>query len=216
MKKNAADILEAWSSNNNEDSVGGEEATEDISEELDNIFDPSILQDLDISNLNGVKFNPPIENCLTPGADLRLRPLQIGDFSLGFLQLLTQLTKVGDISEDQWQQRFVDMKKKVGTYYVMVVEDRKTQQVVGATTLLVEQKFIHECSQVGRVEDVVVSDKYRGRQLGKFLVAVAILLAQKLHCYKVTLNCTDSMLAFYSGLGFKCEEGDANFMVIRL
>jgi hypothetical protein len=29
--------------------------------------------------------------------------------------------------------------------------------VVGAATLLVEKKFIHECGQVGRVEDVVVS-----------------------------------------------------------
>jgi hypothetical protein len=30
-------------------------------------------------------------------------------------------------------------------------------KVVGAATLLVEKKFIHECGQVGRVEDVVVS-----------------------------------------------------------
>ena len=163
-----------------------------------------------------MKFNPPIENCLVPGVDLRLRPLQVGDFRLGFLQLLTQLTKVGDISEEQWHHRFMDMKRKSGTYYVMVVEDSQTRQVVGATTLVVEQKFIHECSQVGRVEDVVVSDQYRGRQLGKFLVAAAVLLAQKLHCYKVTLNCTDNMVKFYNGIGFRCEEGDANFMVIRL
>jgi hypothetical protein len=30
-------------------------------------------------------------------------------------------------------------------------------QVIGAATLMVEKKFIHECGQVGRVEDVVVS-----------------------------------------------------------
>ena len=89
-------------------------------------------------------------------------------------------------------------------------------QVVGAATLVVEEKFIHGCSQVGRVEDVVVSDKYRGRQLGKLMVALAVVLARKLHCYKVTLNCTDTMTKFYNGLGFKCEEGDSNFMVIRL
>ena len=214
MEKNA-DILEAWSSNKDGETAGTY-SSEDTTEDEDNMFDPSLLEDLDTSKLKGVKFSPPLENCLSPGVNLRLRPLNLGDFSLGFLQLLTQLTKVGDISQEMWRQRFLEMKKKSGTYYVMVVEDSLTHQVIGATTLVVEQKFIHECSQVGRVEDVVVSDKYRGRQLGKFLVASAIVLAEKLNCYKVTLNCTDQMLSFYNGLGFSCEAGDANFMVIRL
>lgn len=185
-------------------------------EDEDTIFELALLEDLDLSNSKEVTFNPPIENCLIPGPALRLRPLQLGDFRKGFLQLLSQLTKVGDISEEQWRKRFFDMKRKSGTYFVMVVEDSLTWQVVGAATLVVEQKFIHGCSQVGRVEDVVVSDQYRGRQLGKFLVASAVLLAHKLLCYKVTLNCTDKMVKFYQGIGFKCEDGDANFMVIRL
>ena len=208
------DILEAWTSNNDATESSGKDKQEE--EDEDNIFELSLLEDLDLSNLKEVTFNPPIENCLIPGPSLRLRPLQLGDFRKGFLQLLSQLTKVGDISEEQWRTRFLDMKRKCGSYFVMVVEDSLTWQVVGATTLVVEQKFIHGCSQVGRVEDVVVSDQFRGRQLGKFLVASAVLLAQKLHCYKVTLNCTDKMLKFYNGIGFKCEDGDAIFMVIRL
>ena len=53
-------------------------------------------------------------------------------------------------------------------------------------------------------------------ELGKFLVTVAVLLAAKLGCYKVTLNCKDDMLKFYNGIGFRSEAGDANFMVVRL
>ena len=30
-------------------------------------------------------------------------------------------------------------------------------KIIGASTLVVEKKFIHECGKVGRVEDVVVS-----------------------------------------------------------
>ena len=58
--------------------------------------------------------------------------------------------------------------------------------------------------------------KVRGRQLGKLLLATLTLLARKQGCYKVTLNCADPMVKFYNGFGFRCEEGDANFMALRL
>ena len=74
------------------------------------------------------------------------------------------------------------------TYYVIVLEDTKEGQVVGAASLLLERKFIHSCGSVGRLEDVVVSEAYRGRQLGKFLVTATNLLAVKLGCYKVEMS----------------------------
>lgn len=209
-------VVNAWT---NETATDECKINPDKSEAVNNnyeeaIYDCSLLNSLDLGQCQAV-FNPPL-SVLSPGEDLRLRPLQLGDYRTGFLQLLGQLTKVGEISEEQWEERFMGMKRKEGTYYVTVLEDVQTSQVVGAATLVVEQKFIHGCSQVGRVEDVVVSDKYRGKQLGKLLVSLGIVLARKLDCYKVTLNCTDNMTKFYNGLGFKCEEGDANFMVIRL
>ena len=42
------------------------------------------------------------------------------------------------------------------------------------------------------------------------------LLARAQGCYKVTLNCADPMVKFYNGFGFRCEDGDANFMALRL
>ena len=64
--------------------------------------------------------------------------------------------------------------------------------------------------------DVVVSDVYRGKQLGKLVVAVTSLLATKLGCYKITLNCNDKMIKFYNKLGYKSEDGNANYMCIRV
>eukprot|EP00090_Calanus_glacialis_P005829 TRINITY_DN14538_c0_g1_i2.p1 TRINITY_DN14538_c0_g1~~TRINITY_DN14538_c0_g1_i2.p1 ORF type:complete len:216 (-),score=92.36 TRINITY_DN14538_c0_g1_i2:339-986(-) len=210
-------VSNAWTSEDKSDSKSAIDKAKLVTENNNDeeaIYDSSLLLGLDLSQGHGV-FNPPL-SVLNPGDGLRLRPLQLADYSSGFLQLLGQLTKVGEISEEQWEERFRGMKRKEGTYFITVLEDIHTNQVVGAATLVVEQKFIHGCSQVGRVEDVVVSDKYRGRQLGKLMVSVAIIMARKLDCYKVTLNCTDQMTKFYNGLGFKCEDGDANFMVIRL
>ncbi len=85
--------------------------------------------------------------------------------------------------------------KKSGDYYVIVVEDTNLGQIVATATLIIEHKCIHACAKVidlifnyyilntyfaifivqynilsrqrGRVEEVVVSDVCRGKQLGK-------------------------------------------------
>jgi len=40
------------------------------------------------------------------------------------------------------------MKNTPSTYYVTVIEDTTTGQVIGSATLVVEQKFIHDCAKV--------------------------------------------------------------------
>ena len=192
----------------------GEQSSEKEEAEVE-LFDRKLLQSLDISLCSTTSFNPPI-SVEAPGKDLIMRPLAKGDFHRGFLSLLSQLTSVGEISEEQWLQRFNRMLSMQGTYLVTVIEDTSTGQVVGAATLVVEDKFIHGCGRVGRVEDVVVSKDVRGRQLGKLLLATLTLLARAQGCYKVTLNCADPMVKFYNGFGFRCEDGDANFMALRL
>lgn len=70
--------------------------------------------------------------------------------------------------------------------------------------------------QRGIIEEVVVSNEYRGKQLGKLIVATLIELGKVLGCYKITLNCNDKMVKFYEGLGFNAEPGNANFLMIRV
>ena len=119
------------------------------------LFDRQLLNGLDLS-MCPTTFNPPI-SIEAPGDGLLMRPLSLGDFHRGFLPLLSQLTTVGEVSQEQWQQRFNRMLSMQGTYIVTVIEDTNSGQVVGSATLVVEDKFIHGCGRVGRVEDVVVS-----------------------------------------------------------
>lgn len=65
--------------------------------------------------------------------------------------------------------RFAQMKRS-GDYFVTVVEDTRKHEIIGAATLVLEHKFIHGCATRGRLEDVVVNDTYRGKQLGKLYV----------------------------------------------
>lgn len=179
----------------------------------DYLYSPDLLKvELDSSS---AKFSPKL-TMANPGEGLKVRPLSKQDYDRGYLELLRELTSVGDISREAWDSRFEELRSCKGTYLITVIEDTQLKKVIGAATLVVEKKFIHACGKVGRVEDVVVSNEYRGKQLGKLVVGVLQPLAKELGCYKVTLNCTDDMVKYYNGLGYKMEEGNANFMCMRI
>lgn len=69
-----------------------------------------------------------------------LRALQKSDYARGFLDILRVLTVVGDITEEQWNERYgwYDNQGK-GTYYLLVIEDQG--KVVATGALIVERKL---------------------------------------------------------------------------
>lgn len=177
------------------------------------LYAPEILKRLDFNKSPAI-FKPKI-SAAQPGEDwMVVRPLQRLDYDKGFLQLLGQLTSVGNVSRKQFDDRFTQMKVS-GGYYVTVIEDTRISKIIGAATLTIEQKFIHNCSYRGRLEDVVVNDTYRGKQLGKLIVVTVSLLAQELGCYKMSLDCKDKLIKFYETLGYKMEPGNSNAMNMR-
>ncbi|XP_076234139.1 glucosamine 6-phosphate N-acetyltransferase [Calliopsis andreniformis] len=162
------------------------------------LFNSNILERLSLSQIDG----------------LLIRPLKSGDYDRGFLQLLTQLSEVGNVNKEQFLNCF-HMMKSTGSYYLVVIEDVSTGKTIASATLVLEQKFIHNCALRGRIEDVVVSNKYRGKHLGKLIVKILLQLARYLRCYKLSLDCKDHLIPFYESLGFKCEPNNANSLNIR-
>nr|AAX30476.1 SJCHGC03889 protein [Schistosoma japonicum] len=53
------------------------------------------------------------------------------------------------------------------TYFIVILEDETTCNIVGAATLFIELKFIHCCSKRGHIEDVIVDSRFRGMNFGK-------------------------------------------------
>jgi len=177
------------------------------------LYDPNIVLGLDFTK-SPATFKPAISAAQPGESWLKVRPLQDGDYNRGFLQLLSQLTSVGDISLAQFLTRFAQMKAS-GDYFVTVIEDTRKNKIIGSATLVVERKFIRNCALRGQLEDVVVDDTYRGKQLGKLIVVTVSLLAAHLGCYKMTLNCKDKLIPFYKSIGYAQEQGNANCMNIR-
>lgn len=61
------------------------------------LYDANLLGKLDFSR-SITKFSPAITAVNTGEPWLIVRPLQVGDYDRGFLQLLSQLTSVGTVS----------------------------------------------------------------------------------------------------------------------
>ncbi|KAL5285466.1 GNPNAT1 family protein [Megaselia abdita] len=177
------------------------------------LYDPSLLLELDFHK-SPAKFEPFI-SAAHPGEPwMKVRPLQDGDYEKGFIQLLGQLTATGTVTKTQFLTRFSQM-KALGDYYVTVIEDTRSKTIIGAASLVIERKFIRGCGLRGRLEDVVVNNTYRGKQLGKLIVVTVTLLANHLGCYKMSLDCKDKLIPFYTSLGYLLEPGNSNSMTIR-
>ncbi|XP_023022150.2 glucosamine 6-phosphate N-acetyltransferase isoform X2 [Leptinotarsa decemlineata] len=177
------------------------------------LYDPELLKNLDWASVSQ-SLTPPITNEEPGESWLVVRPLKISDYERGYLEILSQLTTVGNVTKQDFERQFWKMHTS-GGYYVTVIEDTRDGKIIGSSTLVTEFKFIHDCAIRGRLEDVVVNNAYRGKQLGKLIVLTVSLLAKKLGCYKMSLDCKDPLIAFYKSLGYKLEPGNSNLMMIR-
>lgn len=142
----------------------------------------------------------------TGQANIVVRDLEAGDYHKGYLQLLSQLTKVGDYDEATFKARFDEMSKRSDTYKVVVIEDLDKRQIIATATLVVELKFIRGCAKCGHVEDVVVDSTYRGLRLGLRVIEALMAAAQELGCYKVILDCSEDNVPFYEKCGLTRKE----------
>lgn len=119
----------------------------------------------------------------------------------GYLECLAQLTVVGEISQEDFAERFKYMAARNDSYYPHVITD-ESGKIVAAGTLLIEWKFIRNLGKCGHIEDIVVDCQQRGKNLGKVLLMKLKNLAIELGCYKVILDCEEQKVQFYEKCGF--------------
>lgn len=129
---------------------------------------------------------------------LNFRRLEKGDFQKNYLELLKQLTTVGDISQEKYEIAYDKMGAEV---WVIEFEGK----IIASVSLLLEQKIIHECGIVGHLEDVVVDRDYRKYGLGKFIIERIIKIAKERGCYKLIGDCKSELLGFYEKNGFESK-----------
>lgn len=133
-----------------------------------------------------------------------IREIELYDIKKGFLNVLTNLSEVGDLNLHD-ALKILEIIKRNPFHKIFVAVDDGCE-VIGTITLLVEPKFIHVGGFVAHIEDVVVRKGYERKGIGRALMRTAIEHAKELGCYKCILACNESVAGFYEKLGFRRHE----------
>jgi len=140
--------------------------------------------------------------------ELIIRKLRKEDLQKGFLTTLDSLRQSSDIETKKAEEIFEKINSSPD-YTIAVAE--LEGKVVGTTTLLIEQKFIHNGGLVGHIEDVVVDKNHQGQKIGEKIMKFLLEIANNRGCYKTILDCTEDVKPFYEKLGFKQVANELRF-----
>lgn len=142
-------------------------------------------------------------------SEIVIRELRREDIQNGFLQTLDSLREgSSSIKPDKAYAVFEKISGNPDYIVAVAVTDKK---IVGASTLLIESKFIHDGSLAGHIEDVVVKTDFQGQGIGKKIIEYLLNVAKSRGCYKIILDCTDDVRPFYQRLGFKQAASQLRF-----
>ena len=141
-------------------------------------------------------------------SELIIRKIIESDLENGFLESLDNLKQASNLEHNSAKSILEGILENENHIVHVAELDGK---IVGSTTLLIEQKFIHEGGFVGHIEDVVVKKEFQGQGIGMKLVLSLLDVANEKKCYKTILNCEDTLIPFYEKIGFKQKSNEMRF-----
>ena len=141
-------------------------------------------------------------------SELIIRKIIESDLENGFLESLDNLREASNLEHNSAKSILKGILEDENHIIHVAELDGK---IVGSTTLLIEQKFIHDGGFVGHIEDVVVKKEFEGQGIGMKLVLSLLDVANEKKCYKTILNCEDTLIPFYEKIGFKQKSNEMRF-----
>jgi glucosamine-phosphate N-acetyltransferase len=138
--------------------------------------------------------------------DVIIREIEDKDIDIGFLDVLSNLVPA-EIKDREYAKSILRKIRSNSLHKIVIAEDNANGKIAGATTLLIEPKFINKGMKVGYIEDVVVSREYEGLGIGSKLVTHATDHANLIEgCKKILLYCSKRIQPFYEKLGYRAAE----------
>jgi ribosomal protein S18 acetylase RimI-like enzyme len=127
---------------------------------------------------------------------IEFRKIERKDLSQVF-PLLQQLTEI-DYSSRDIDECWDAFKNNTSSNAIVGIYDN---EIVAYGAVVIESKIRGESA--GHIEDIVVDNKVRGKNIGVKLIKELVKIAKEKKCYRVTLFCDEPLVNFYKKNNFK-------------
>ena len=126
--------------------------------------------------------------------------LEENDFEK-YMELMYEFTQYKyDTTKEIFSKKMNNMKLNNYNKIILLYTFDKNE-LIGCGTIIKLEK-LHN-NPIGQIEDVIISEKYRGKGLGKIIINKLVMIGiNEFKCYKIILNCLDKNIEFYTKCGF--------------
>ncbi len=130
---------------------------------------------------------------------------QLTDLKNQYIKLMSDLT----ICEELDNQTFFQKLKQIDSVGTIVIGYKFSSdnliEIVGSGTIIIEPKIIRGARSVGHIEDIVVKSSWRGKKISQSILNKLKDFALKKNCYKIILDCDESVCPVYKSNGFEVK-----------
>ena len=130
-----------------------------------------------------------------------IREIKVEDYENGYLDLLYEFTNYKyKINKIQFEN-YLNKMKNNNFNKILIITTKFDKKIIGAGTIFILEK-LHN-NPIGQIEDIIITNIYRGNGLGKILIEKLINIGLvEFNCYKIILNCLSKNKEFYNKCNF--------------
>ena len=127
---------------------------------------------------------------------MKIRKLTFDDYNT-FFPLINEFRP----TEFTYEQFVITLSTILKSGEIWVIEDIDGI-LIATATIIYESKFLWNTCVYAHIEDVCVKSNKRRNGIGKILIQHLMREAKQRNCYKITLDCSNENVSFYTSCGF--------------
>jgi glucosamine-phosphate N-acetyltransferase len=123
-----------------------------------------------------------------------------------YIKLMSELTLCEELDNENFYNKLKEI-NSIGSIIIAYkyTGNEKSIEIVGSGSIIIEPKIIRGAKSVGHIEDIVIKSTFRGKKISQTILNKLKDFAESKNCYKVILDCDQSVCPVYMSNGFEVK-----------